>query len=249
VCWFAEWILVDRASGFAQSSADRFGEERASPLESLPMPTAGHLAAFALTSLVLIIVPGPSVLFTISRALTTGRAGALLTVVGNAAGQSLQILAVAFGVGAFIEQSIVAYTTIKWIGAFYLVLLGIQAFRHRHDLAGATGDELGQNRQSRRLLADGLLVGVTNPKSIVLFVAVLPQFVDPGAGNQTAQLLVLGAVFPAIALISDALWALGAASARTWLARSPGRMAMIGGTGGLAMIGLGVGLALGSRKD
>jgi threonine/homoserine/homoserine lactone efflux protein len=213
------------------------------------VPAAGNLAAFALTSFVLIIVPGPSVLFTISRALTTGRTGALLTVVGNAAGQSLQIVAVAFGIGAFVEQSIVAYTTVKWIGALYLVFLGVQAFRHRHDLAGAMGDGLGPDRRSRRLLADGFLVGVTNPKSIVLFVAVLPQFVDSGAGNPTAQLLLLGAVFPAIALVSDALWALGAASARAWLARSPGRMAAIGGTGGLAMIGLGVGLALNGRKD
>lgn len=213
------------------------------------MPAASNLAAFALTSLVLIIVPGPSVLFTISRALTTGRTGALLTVIGNAAGQSLQIVAVAFGIGAFVERSIVAYTAIKWIGALYLVVLGIQAFRHRHDLADAMGSAIGPDRQSRRLLADGFLVGATNPKSIVLFVAVLPQFVDPGAGNPTLQLLIVGAVFPAIALVSDALWALGAARTRAWLARSPGRMAAIGGTGGLAMIGLGLGLALSGRKD
>jgi threonine/homoserine/homoserine lactone efflux protein len=213
------------------------------------MPSMSHLLGFALTSFVLIVVPGPSVLFTISRALTIGRRGALQTVVGNAAGQTLQVVAVAGGIGAIVERSIVVYTTIKWIGAAYLVYLGVQAIRHRRDLAEAMENQLAPIRSPRRVLADGFVVGVTNPKSIVLFVAALPQFVDPADGNPGLQLLVLGIVFPIIALISDSLWATGAGTARTWLARSPRRMSVIGGAGGLAMIGIGAKLAISGRRD
>lgn len=210
------------------------------------LPT-GHLLAFAVTSLVLIAVPGPSVMFTISRALTVGRHGALLTVVGNAAGEYLQVVAVAFGIGALVERSILVYTLIKLIGAAYLIYLGVQAIRHRHSLSEAT-TRLVPTRTRRRLMADGFLVGVANPKTIVFFVAALPQFVDPSAGRLTLQLLTLGLVFPAMALISDSVWAIAAGTARAWFARSPRRMATIGGAGGLAMIGIGATLAVSGRK-
>jgi len=214
-----------------------------------PMPPMSHLLAFALTSFALIAVPGPSVLFTISRALTIGRRGALLTMAGNALGQTLQVVAVACGIGAFVERSVLAYTAIKWLGAAYLVYLGVQALRHRHAMAEALASELAPTRSSQRVLIDGFVVGVTNPKSIVLFLAALPQFVDPAAGHVTLQLLVLGAVFPLIALASDTAWAIVAGSARNWLARSPSRMAAVGGAGGLAMIGIGTSLAVSGRKD
>lgn len=211
------------------------------------LPT-GHLLAFAVTSFVLIVVPGPSVLFTISRALTIGRRGALLTVLGNAAGAYLQVVAVAVGIGALVERSIVAFTVIKLVGAGYLIYLGVQAVRHRRSLAGAMATQLAPVRAGR-VMADGFLVGVANPKTIVFFAAALPQFVDPGAGALTVQLLVLGAVFPAIALISDSGWAIVAGTARNWFARSPRRLAAIGGAGGLTMIGVGATLAVSGRKD
>jgi threonine/homoserine/homoserine lactone efflux protein len=213
------------------------------------MPSTRHLLTFALASLVLIAVPGPSVLFTISRALTIGRRGALLTVVGNAVGQYLQVVAVAFGVGALVERSIVAFTAIKLIGAAYLIYLGVQAIRHRQSLSQAMTARLVPMRTRRRVLADGFLVGISNPKSIVFFVAVLPQFVDRGSGQLAGQLLALGAVFTGIALISDSTWAIVAGTARDWFARSPRRMATVGGVGGLAMIGIGATIAVTGRKD
>jgi threonine/homoserine/homoserine lactone efflux protein len=100
-----------------------------------------------------------------------------------------------------------------------------------------------------RVLADGFVVGVTNPKSIVFFAAVLPQFVDPAAGHLPLQLLVLGTVSIAAALVCDSVWAILAGTARQWFARSPRRLAAIGGAGGLTMIGLGVRLAFTGRKD
>jgi len=211
------------------------------------LPT-GHLLAFAVTSFVLIAVPGPSVLFTISRALTIGRRGALLTVLGNAGGAYLQVVAVAVGIGALVERSIVAFTAIKLVGAAYLVYLGVQAIRHRRSLSAAVAAQPAPARAGR-VMAEGFLVGVANPKTIVFFAAVLPQFVDRGAGQLTGQLLLLGAVFPAIALISDSVWAIVASTARGWFARSPRRLATIGGAGGLTLIGVGATIAVSGRQD
>jgi threonine/homoserine/homoserine lactone efflux protein len=212
------------------------------------LPT-GHWPAFALTSLVVVAVPGPSVMFTISRALTVGRQGALLTVVGNATGEYVQVVAVALGIGALVERSILVYTVVTLIGAAYLVFLGVQAIRHRHSLWAAVSARLVPMRARRRLVADGFLVGLANPKTIVFFVAALPQFIDARSGHVTAQILILGALFPSIALISDSVWAMAAGGARSWFARSPRRMAAIGGAGGLAMIGIGATLAVSRRKD
>ena len=213
------------------------------------MPPTDRLVTFVVTSLVLIVIPGPSVLFTIGRALTTGRRGALLSVAGNAGGAYLQVLAVALGVGTLVQRSIAVYTVVKLVGAAYLVYLGVQAFRHRHDLSAAISMPSAAGSSSRRLFLDGLFVGVANPKTIVFFTVALPQFTDRAAGPVPLQMLVLGAVFPLIALVSDSAWAFVAGTARAWLARSPGRLAAIGGTGGVAIVGLGVTVAVTGRKD
>jgi threonine/homoserine/homoserine lactone efflux protein len=213
------------------------------------MPTSGHLLAFALMSLVVVAIPGPSVLFTISRALTIGRRGALLTVLGNATGQWVQVVAVACGLGAFVERSVLLFSGIKLLGAAYLVYLGVQAVRHRRALARTFGDRAVRLRSARRAVVDGFVVGVTNPKSIVLYVAALPQFVAPDAGSATLQMLVLGSVFPVIALALDSVWAVAAGGARSWLGRSPRRLTAVGGAGGLSLIGLGATLAVTGRGD
>jgi threonine/homoserine/homoserine lactone efflux protein len=197
---------------------------------------------------VLIVIPGPSVLFTISRALAVGRSCALLTVLGNAAGCYLQVVAVALGVGTLVERSVLALTVVKWIGAAYLVYLGVQAVRHRRRLAEAMAARVTPV-PPRRAVLDGFVVGATNPKTIVFFVVALPQFTSPAAGQLPLQMLLLGALFPAIALVLDSSWAFAAGTAREWFVRSPRRLALIGGTGGLVMIGLGATLAVTGRKD
>lgn len=212
------------------------------------MPSTAHLVAFGLTSLVLIVIPGPSVLFTISRAMTVGRRSALLTVLGNAAGCYLQIVAVAFGVGALVRVSAVAFMIIKFAGAGYIVFLGVQAFRHRRSLLEAVSQTAGRPKSTARVLADGLLVGATNPKTIVLFAAVLPQFTSATGPAPASQMLVLGVMFPLIAVVCDSVWAVTASGARDWFAQSPRRMEAVGGVGGLSMVGVGVGVALTGRK-
>jgi threonine/homoserine/homoserine lactone efflux protein len=205
--------------------------------------STSQVLAFAALSLVMIVIPGPSVLFTIGRALTVGRREALLSVAGNAIGAYLQVVAVAFGVGVVVERSAVVFTVVKLAGAAYLVYLGVQAIRRRRKVTGALAESVSRIGPARAL-RDGVIVGFTNPKTIVFMVVALPQFTDG-----TAQMLLLGALFPLIAVLCDSVWAFAAATARTWFARSPRRLAAVGGTGGLMMIGLGASLALTNRKD
>jgi threonine/homoserine/homoserine lactone efflux protein len=209
------------------------------------LPT-DHFAAFVLIAVVLILVPGPSVLFVVTRSLTLGRRAGLATAAGNAAGVYVQVIAVAFGVGALVQESIAVFTIIKLVGAAYLVYLGVQTFRHRRSLAAALYAPV-EPKILRRILGDAFLVGVLNPKVIVFFMAILPQFVDRAAGSVPLQLLALGAVFCVIALVCDSVWALLAGAARAWLLRSPRRLEAIGATGGLVMTGLGAGLAVSGR--
>ena len=158
-----------------------------------PGATDHHLLAFTLTAFLLIAVPGPSVLFTVSRALALGRVAGVATVAGNMAGVCVQVMAVAFGIGALAERSVLVFNLIKLGGAGYLIFLGIQAIRHRRRLAEALGTRL-EGKSIARIVTDGFVVGVGNPKVIVFFAAVLPQFVDRAAGHVTPQLLMLGRV-------------------------------------------------------
>ena len=187
-------------------------------------------------------------MFVVSRSLALGRAAGLATVVGNATGVFAQVVAVAFGVGALVERSIAVFTVIKLVGAAYLVFLGIEAIRHRRSLAGLLEVSV-EPRSTGRILRDAFVVGIANPKAIVFFTAILPQFVARSAGDVPGQILVLGAVFFAMALVSDSLWAIAAGTARSWLARSPRRLASLGAASGLVLVGIGVRLALTGRKD
>jgi threonine/homoserine/homoserine lactone efflux protein len=214
------------------------------------MVPASHVLAFAAVVSVLIAIPGPSVLFTISRALTVGRRAALLTVVGNELGLCVQVIAVAFGVGAVVERSAQVITVVKLVGAVYLVFLGVHAIRHRRSMAEALAARVTPVRPLRAI-RDGFAVGVANPKTIVFFVVGLPEFTTAAPGHLPVptQMLILGALFPVIALVLDSGWAVVAGTARQWLVASPRRLALIGGTGGLVMIGLGVSIAATGRRD
>jgi threonine/homoserine/homoserine lactone efflux protein len=212
------------------------------------MLSSHNVLGFALLALVIIVVPGPSVLFVVSRGVALGRRAALATVVGNALGLYAQVVAVALGLGAILQQSILVFEAVKLAGAAYLVYLGVRAWRARHELAEALAQPL-VSRAGTRIVREGFVVGVSNPKSALLFAAILPQFVDVAAGAVPLQMLALGTLAVGIALVSDSTWALAAGTARAWLARSPRRLSALGGAGGLVMIGLGVRLAFVGRDD
>lgn len=212
------------------------------------MVSPDRILVFAAVSFLLIVIPGPSVLFVIGRALAHGRRAALITVVGNTLGAYVLVAAVAFGVGTVVERSAAVFTVLKLAGAAYLVYLGIKAVRERGSLRAALGGD-GPVRGSLRTVWEGFAVGVANPKTMVFFAAVLPQFVDRGKGDVAVQMLLLGLVFNGIAVVSDSMWGLVASTARGWFVRSPRRLSLVGGVGGLTMIGLGVAVAATGRKD
>ena len=211
------------------------------------VPSTEHLLAFLLAGVVLVAIPGPSVLFIVGRALAHGRRAALTSVAGNTTGVVLIVLAVALGIGALAAASAAVFSVLKLAGAVYLAYLGVQTWRHRGDLAvalGAAGAPPG-----RRVFWQGVVVGATNPKVLVLFVALLPQFTDPAGGSPATQMLVLGLLFAVLAATLDSVWGLAAGAARDWFATSPARLRRVGGAGGLMMIGLGATLALTGRRD
>jgi threonine/homoserine/homoserine lactone efflux protein len=207
-----------------------------------------HLLEFLLTVYVLVLIPGPSVLFVVSRGVALGRRAALATVVGNEAGLTLQLALVAIGVGSLVARSDAVFTTLKLIGAAYLVLLGVRKIRDRKSLAEFGAGAVAPRHLSR-IFREGFYVGATNPKGLLIFTAVLPQFVDRSQGHVSLQIALLGLICVVIALLSDAVWAFASGSAREWLGSSPRRLERLTGGGGVAMIGLGVGLALTGRKN
>lgn len=212
------------------------------------MISTGDALAFVVAAFIIIVIPGPSVLFVVGRALSLGRGPAIASVVGNAFGVYLVAVLVAFGLGGLVQRSDTAFTVLKAVGALYLVWLGIQAIRHRRALAaalGATAERASRWRAARQ----GFVVGVANPKVLIMFGAVLPQFVDRSAGHVPVQMLLLALIAFAIALVSDTVWVMVASQARTWFTNDPSRLAIIGGAGGLAMIGVGISVAATGRHD
>ena len=212
------------------------------------MITTDQLLSYAVASFILIVVPGPGVLFIVGRALAHGRRTAIATAAGHAAGNYVVAACVAVGLGSLLQRSAEVFVAVKLIGAAYLVLLGVQAIRHRGSLADAMGPGM-VGRTGWRATRDGFVVGVTNPKAFILFGAILPQFVNRAAGHVPEQMLLLALVSVSIGLVSDSTWGLAASGVRAWFARSPRRFALVGGAGGLAMIGVGVTVALTGRKD
>ena len=207
-----------------------------------------HLLGFLLTVYILILIPGPSVLFVISRGVALGRRSALATAVGNELGLALQLMLVAVGVGSILARSDAVYTTVKLIGAAYLIVLGVRSIRDRRDLAAALDSTAVAPRSLARTLREGFFVGATNPKGVLIFTAVLPQFIDRSRGHATLQLISLGLICVLVAMLSDGVWALASGTARQWLSSSPRRLERLSAGGGLTLIALGAGLALTGRK-
>jgi len=201
------------------------------------VPTTENLIGWLLVSIVIIIIPGPGVTFVIARAMTIGRQGAVLTVFGHAAGVTLQILAVAFGLGALVASSAIAFNIMKFVGAGFLVYLGIRSIITRKQPIDLSMDG---TVKTRKVLSDSFVVGITNAKTIVFFVATMPQFVNPSASNIPIQMLLLGLIFLVIGTLSDLVYAFAAGSARDWLINSESRIAGVRAIGGVAIAGVGI---------
>ena len=189
--------------------------------------------------MIIILAPGPSVLFIIARAIAWGRKVAVVTVAGNVSGAFVLSSLVAFGLGPILQRSELAFIAVQWIGGLYLVYLGIDAIRKRKLHAADMTNQGPVEPTVFQSIRDGFMVGVLNPKGLVFYAAVLPQFIDRERGGVTGQLLFLGALFSVLAFFSDGGWGLLAGTARAWLAGDAGRLEKLRATGGCVMILLG----------
>lgn len=212
------------------------------------MPGLEQVVTFGLAAVVLIVIPGPSVVFVVGRAVAYGQRVALASVAGNTAGLLVVMTLVAVGLGAVVAESILVFTVIKLAGAAYLVWLGVQALRHRREM-GVGAERARGGLSWRRAARQGFVVGVSNPKAFMIFAALLPPFVDPDRGSVPTQMFVLGSVAVVLGLVCDSVWAVAAGRARDWFAGSPRRGSALGVLGGTSMIGLGVGMALTGHHD
>lgn len=195
---------------------------------------------YLIAAMIIILAPGPSVLFVVARAIAWGRLTSVLTVLGNTLGAFVLSTLVALGLGPVLQRFDLAYIAVQWSGGLYLIYLGIDAIRKRAVHASDMTNQGPIGPTPLQSVRDGFWVGVLNPKAIVFFAAVLPQFVDIDGGKVTTQLLFLGLTFCVLAFISDSTWGLLAGTARAWLAKSNSRLELLRTIGGVVMIILGV---------
>lgn len=209
------------------------------------MISIDQLLTFGLAAFIIIVIPGPSVVFVVGRALSYGRGVALASVAGNTLGLVTIVVLVAAGLGVVVQESILVFTVLKLAGAAYLVFLGFEAVRRRKEfLAGGEASGGAVPMSIAKAIRQGYVVGASNPKGYIMLAAVLPQFVDRGDGHVPLQMLLLGLVATTIGLLSDSLWALIASQLRSWFTSSPQRGEAMGTVGGVSMMGLGVALAV-----
>jgi threonine/homoserine/homoserine lactone efflux protein len=198
------------------------------------VPSAANIAGFLVLALVIILVPGPSVIFAIGRALILGTKKALVSVFANAIGVGAQILVVALGLGVLIQGMPEVFFAVKIIGSVFIAYLGVKAIldRKKFDLEGASDS-------TRSVAVQSIVVGLTNAKTFVFFLAALPNFVSTKDGDLVLQMLFLGIVFLAVGVASDSIYAIAAGKARSWLAGSRERLSSFRAAGGFALTVLG----------
>lgn len=199
--------------------------------------------AFLVSSIVIILIPGPSVLFVMSRGIALGKKAAVATALGNSLGTFINVLVLAVGLGPILELYPAVLMIIRYLGAAYLVYLGIETIRTRRKVALNVLNE--KNQGLVKVIQQGAIVGITNPKTIVFFAAVLPQFVVTQFGYIWLQLLLLGLVFCILGFSFDSAYGLAAGSLRDWFTKEPKRLSQLSATGGTMIFALGIAVVLG----
>jgi threonine/homoserine/homoserine lactone efflux protein len=211
------------------------------------MPTAGTLIAFSLAALVLIVVPGPNIIYIVARGVEQGRQAAVFSALGVETGSLVHIGAAAIGLSALLASSQLAFDTVRYLSAAYLLYLGLRTFARR-DRPAADAEETGAPSLASTY-RQAVFVNVLNPKVALFFLAFLPQFVDPARGPAWAQILVLGVVFLLIGLCLDLSYATAAGTIGHWLQRRPRALRWQRYTSGSVYLALGAAAALsGSRR-
>jgi threonine/homoserine/homoserine lactone efflux protein len=204
----------------------------------LIIPSGQNLALFAGAALVLLVIPGPAVLYIVGRSVAQGRRAGLVSVLGIHAATFIHVLAAALGLAALLLSSALAFGVVKYAGAAYLIWLGLRKIFGPAETAGIDG-ELPRHSHAR-LFRDGFVVNLLNPKTALFFFAFLPQFVDVGRGHVALQITSLGFVFALLGFCTDSAYALLAGTAGDWLKRSRGYLKFERYGSGVLFIGLGL---------
>ena len=206
------------------------------------MPDPSTFLLFAAASLAFLAIPGPSVFYIVTRSLAQGRRAGVTSMLGVQAGGLVHVVAAAFGISALIASSATAFTIVKYVGAAYLVLLGVRKLLS-HGERDAAPEPRGPATGSR-LFWQGAVVNLLNPKTALFFLAFLPQFVDPSAGPVAPQMLVLGTLLVGLGVVSDGTYALVAAGAGRRLRETAAARRLLDRLSGGVFIALGLVAAL-----
>lgn len=212
------------------------------------MISSATLVAFAAASLLLLLLPGPAVMYIITRSATQGRKAGLVSVAGIHLGTLFHIVAAMVGLSAILAASATAFSAVKLVGAGYLIWLGAQSLRAYRRGMVATAPPTIEPRSLRKVFADGVVLNVLNPKTAIFFLSFVPQFVDPNATSAAASVATLGAVFVVIGLITDGIYALLGGWIGRRLRTSPTLQRRKDLVAGTTYIGLGMITAVGGGK-
>ena len=199
-----------------------------------------RLALFLVTAFVILVTPGPAVLYIVARSVDQGRLAGIVSTFGVGLGALVHVAAAAFGVSALLAASAAAFAILKYAGAAYLVYLGIRRLMDKEPVSRRAQ---GRPQPLSRIFWQGVVVNVLNPKTALFFLAFLPQFIDVSLGRATLQMLSLGVIYVAMGLLSDGTWALLAGSAGKWLKEHVGVLRIQRYVTGSVFIGLGVAMA------
>jgi threonine/homoserine/homoserine lactone efflux protein len=201
------------------------------------VPSSSTYAVFLATAMVLLLIPGPAVLYVVTRSIEMGRSGGLASVAGITTGTIVFVALATAGLSSLVLASTAAFDVVKYVGAAYLFLLGVRR------LLGRGLEQPGEEpvpRTARRAYAQGIVVNLTNPKTIVFIFAFLPQFVDPNAAHPGLQVLALGLSFALLGFLSDSMWAVAAGTVSDRLRGSTGIAWVQRWIGGGVLVGLGI---------
>ncbi|MEM7501745.1 MAG: LysE family translocator [Pseudomonadota bacterium] len=210
------------------------------------MPDLSVLLSFVVAALILLVIPGPGVVYVVARTVSQGRAAGLVSVLGLSAGALVHIVAATVGLSAVLYASASAFAVVKALGAAYLIYLGLRTLLVRD--SSPKPELRGTHRTLRRLFVDGMVVSVLNPKLAVFFLAFLPQFVAPNGLPAAMQVFALGLLYIGLGLVTDGAYVLLTSRLSTWLQRPAMSGAAPRYASGAIYIGMGIGTALIDRN-
>jgi threonine/homoserine/homoserine lactone efflux protein len=209
------------------------------------MPDTSTLGVFVAASVALLLTPGPAVIYIVSRSIEQGRLAGLVSVLGICTGTLVHVAAASLGLSALLVSSALAFNTVKYLGAAYLILLGIKTLLESDAPAARTAVERASLRD---VYTQGVVVNVLNPHTALFCFAFLPQFVNPARGSAPVQIIALGLLFVTLSVATDSGWAMAAGTAGNWIRRQPGLARAQRYVTGGALIGLGAAAAFSGRR-